>query len=146
MVFGDTAGEGRVNSSTDDREQTVGGSLESATSSDLEMPYENTGKSNPQIIGLRFLNVGVPSGASITNAYVEFTCQGTKGGSQPVSLLIDGELSPNPVAFTSSADVTSRPRTTANMVWIPANWTSGGQVDQTSNIASVIDEIVNQPG
>jgi len=144
VVFGDTVWEGSVDSSTDDREHYVGGSIDSATSSDLEMPYENASQGSPQVVGIRFLKVRVPNGASISNAYVEFTVDETKGGSQAVSLLIEGELNPNPPTFTS--DIIGRPRTIANAVWVPVNWTSSGQKDQTSNIGSVIEEIVNQPG
>lgn len=136
--------EGRIASSTDDREHYVGGGLESATSSDLEMPYENTGKADPQTIGIRFINVEIPKGANITSAYVEFVCDETKGGTELVSVIINGQTDPNPISFTD--DIINRPRTTAGVVWEPENWTSAGQVSQTSDISSVIQEIVNQDG
>ncbi len=143
-AFGAITWEGRINSSTDDREHYVGGAIDAATSTDLEMPYENAGKGAAQVIGLRFVNVAIPKGATITNAYVEFACDETKDGTLPVSLLIEGEPNPNPPTFTT--DIIGRPRTTAKAVWDPVNWTTAGQKDRTSNIASVIQEIVNLGG
>ncbi|MFH1719720.1 MAG: LamG domain-containing protein [Planctomycetota bacterium] len=136
--------EGRIISSTDDREHYVGGAIDAATSSDLEMPYESAGKGAPQVIGLRFVNVEVPKGANIANAYLEFVCDETKDGSLPVSLIIEGQPDPDPPTFTT--DIIGRPRTTAQAVWEPADWTAAGQVDQTSDISVVIREIVNQGG
>jgi len=144
VVFGAIVIESRISGSSDDREHYVGGSIDSAGSSDLEMPYEDTGKGSPQVVGLRFLNVDVPPGANITNAYIEFVCDETKDGSLPVSLIIEGEPNPDPPTFTS--DIIGRPRTTANVVWEPEDWTASRQVSQTSDITSIIQEIINQPG
>jgi hypothetical protein len=136
--------EGRITGSTNDREHYVGGALESATSSDLEMPYEDDNKGSEQVIGLRFVNVAVPKGSNITNAYIEFVCDELDEGTLFASLLIEGEPNPDPPTFTT--DIIARPRTTANAVWEPADWTTVGQVDQTSDISAIIQEIVNLDG
>ncbi len=143
-VFAAIVWEGRIKTSTDDREHYVGGAIDSASSSDLEMPYESTGKGSPQVVGLRFVDVEVPKGANITNAYVEFVCDETKDGSLPVSLLIEGQPDPDPATFTT--DIIGRPRTIANAIWEPVDWTAAGQVDQTSDISAIIQEIVNLDG
>ncbi|MHC4172358.1 MAG: discoidin domain-containing protein [Planctomycetota bacterium] len=141
VVFG-AVWEGAITEENDDVEQEWPGSMY-MDSTDLE--FFNDG--GVQVIGLRFLKVFVPQGATINNAYVVFTCDETVGGTQPVNAIIDGELTPNAPAFTSAVNnVSDRPRTTAQVLWQPVNWTSEGQVDQTSNIAPVIDEIINQPG
>lgn len=116
--------EGLIAGSTDDREHYVGGDLESATSSDLEMPYESTGQGSPQVVGLRFANVGVSSGATITSAYIEFVCDETKGGSDHVSLIIEGQKSADAVTFNDT--VIGRARTDTQVVWVPSNWTAEG--------------------
>jgi len=145
VVFGGIKWEVGISSGSDAVEEGDPGGNMDTGSSDLEMPYENTGQSNKQVIGLRFLNVDIPKGTDIVDAYLEFTVDETKGGSEPVSLLIEGELTPDAAAISSSAkDVTNRTRTTAKVVWDPVNWTSPGAKDQTSNIASVIQEIINQ--
>jgi hypothetical protein len=144
VVFAARVWEDRI---SDDAEEDVPGGGIDTSSSDLEMPYEGVGKSSPQVIGLRFSNVGIPQGASIAKAYVEFQCDEIKDGSLPVSLLIEGELSPDAAVFANvTNNVTSRPRTAAQVVWVPANWTGVGDRDQTSDIASIIQEIINQPG
>jgi len=144
VVFAGRVWENRI---SDDAEEFLPGGGIDTGSSDLEIPYEGTGKSTPQVIGLRFSDVGIPQGASITNAYVELQCDETKGGTEAVSLLIEGELSPDAAVFAEvTNNVTSRPRTTAQLVWVPADWISVGQRDQTLDIASIIEEIINQPG
>jgi len=134
----------------DDVEEVVGTGSIDLTSSDLELPYEGTGQSTPQVIGLRYTDIVISKGAAITEAWVQFVVDETKGGTQPVNLIIEGELSANAAAFTSSAfNITSRARTTAQVQWSVPNWTNVGDhgPDQTTlNIASIIQEIVNQPG
>ncbi|MHC4597152.1 MAG: hypothetical protein ACYS19_19675, partial [Planctomycetota bacterium] len=118
------------------------------TSSDLELPYENTGQGNPQIIGVRFTGIPIPKGATITDAWVRFQVDEDKGGTEQVNLIIEGELSPNPAAFSSTAgDVSGRSKTTSQVQWSVPNWITVGDQgpDQTTpSIASIIQEIVNQ--
>ena len=101
-------------------------------------------------MGLRFAGIAIPQGATITDASVEFQVDETKGGTEPVNLIIEGELSPSPAAFTSDASgVSSRAKTTAQVQWSVPNWVTVGDhgPDQTTpNIASIIQEIVNQNG
>ncbi len=142
--------EWRITSDSDDAEENLSAGGIDLGSSDLEMPYENTGQGNPQIIGVRFAGIPVPKGATITEAWVRFQVDETKGGTQPVNLIIEGELSPNPATFSSTVgDISSRPKTTAQVQWSVPNWTTVGDQgpDQTTpSIASIIQEIVNQNG
>jgi len=142
--------EWRIADEADDVEEAVAtGSIDIA-SSDLELPYENTGQGNLQITGLRFTGIPIPKGATITDAWVRFQVDEDKGGTEPVNLIIEGELSPNPATFSSAAkDISNRPRTTAQVQWSVPNWTTVGDQgpDQTTpSIASIIQEIVNQDG
>ena len=141
VVFG-AVWEGRITDDNDDVEQEPSGSVSRPTSGDLE--FFNDG--GVQVIGLRFLKVLVPRGATVSNAYIEFQCDETKGGTEPVNAIIQGELTPNAPAFANTINnVSNRPKTTTQVLWQPGNWTTVGQKDQTSNIAAVIDEVVNQP-
>jgi hypothetical protein len=134
----------------DDVEEVVTTGSMAMTSSDLELPYEDTGQSTPQVIGLLYTDIFIAKGAAITEAWVQFQVDEAKGGTDPVNLIIEGELSANAAAFTSDAfNVTSRARTTAQVQWSVPNWTNVGNhgPDQTTpNIASIIEEIVNQDG
>ena len=123
------------------------GSLYSG-SSDLELVYEDY-PGSPQMIGLRFLNVNVPRGATITNAWVQLTADNEKLTGAGTNLAIWGRLEPNPGPFAGARSVSSAPKTSVYVSWsnIP-DWTSGarGPQQQTPNLASVIKELVNQPG
>jgi hypothetical protein len=134
----------------DDVEEAVNGGGMDVGSSDLEMPYEDENQSNPQIIGLRFVGVPIPKGATITEAWLRFQVDETKGGTGPVNLIIEGDLSPNAVEFTSDAlTVSSRTRTTAQVKWSMPNWVTVGDQgpDQTTpSLVPIIQEIVNQDG
>jgi len=140
--------EWRTAADSDDAEENLAAGGIDLGSSDLELPYENTGQGNPQIIGVRFAGIPIPKGATITDAWVQFRVDETKGGTEPVNLIIEGELSPNPATF-SSALISNRPTTTAKVQWSVPNWTNVGDSgpDQTTpSIASIIQEIVNQDG
>ena len=112
------------------------------TSSDLEFPDDG----GLQVVGLRFLNVEVPKGANIINAYVEFTVDDVEAD-QPVHLIIDGELVPDAPEFADVMyNVRDRTRTTAQVEWHPEHYPAVNEKQQTSDISTVIQEIVNQKG
>ena len=142
-VFGGKIWETRVSSGNDDAEQNASSGSMDLTSSDLEIFDDGF----LQVIGLRFVNIPIPKGAIVDEAYIEFTCDETKGGTEPVSAIIEGQLNPNPPAFADVANnISNRPTTAASVIWNPVNWTEEGQKDKTSDITSVIQEIIDQPG
>ncbi len=139
-----TTFEVRVAASSDDAEERVSGSV-SLGSSDLELVFDSGGD---QTVGMRFQGVLVPQGASIINAYVQFQADETH--SVATNLAVQGEDADNPVAFSaSSGNITSRPRTTAAVNWSPPAWNTVGEqgpAQQTPDLTSVVQEIVNRPG
>jgi len=142
----------RIAAGTDDAEERLIGALYEMdiTSSDLELAWEDFFQGDKQIVGLRFTDITIPKGTTIKKAYVQFDVDETKGGTYPVFLLIDGELSVNAATFSATArDITSRPRTKANVLWHVRAWTvehEHGPAQATPDIASIIQEIVNQDG
>ncbi len=152
----------RVASGADDMEERTATGLPDSGSSDLEMPYESAGTTigtQPQVVGLRFA-VPLPKGTVITKAYVEFTMDEPKGGTQPVNLVIDGQLVPNAPAFTTAAtDVSGRaPRTKAQVKWsadsvaLPAGASAGTDISpqgiklKTADLSAVLSEVIGQDG
>lgn len=133
----------RVNSGPDDVEERANGSMY-LDSSDLELIYGGS----IQTVGIRFNNVNIPKGTSINNAYVQFQTDETT--SIETVLNVQGEAIDNAPTFTSTdLNVSSRERTTASVSWTPAPWNTVGEAgpdQQTSNIASVIQEIIDRPG
>ena len=88
------------------------------TSGDLELVVDGT---TVQTVGMRFTGVTVPRGATITNAYVQF--QVDEAATAATNLTVAGQAADNPPAFTAvSKDISSRPRTTATVGWVPAAW------------------------
>jgi uncharacterized protein YjiK len=133
----------RVAASSDDAEESSSGSMD-LTSSDLELVFDGS----DQTVGMRFNGVGVPQGAFITNAYLQFKVD--EVNEEPTNLTIAGQASDNASTFTASdGNVYSRPRTVAEVSWTPEPWATRGEArqdQQTPDIASIIQEIVDQPG
>ncbi len=137
--------ESRVSASSDDAEQTSSSGSVSLTSSDLELGADG-GK--PQTVGMRFANLNLPQGATIVEAYIQFTVDETDSGA--TSVVIRGQAADNAATFTSSnSNLTTRPLTTASATWEPAPWTVLGQAgtdQRTPNLAPIIQEIASRPG
>lgn len=117
------------------------------TSNDLELGNINEG--SQQIVGLIFRNVAIPVGVTITNAYIQFTADGTN--EEVITLDIWGGLVANitapwgDVLFT----ISSTPKTTALVKWTPPEWAVKGERgadQQTPDISTIIQEIIGMPG
>jgi hypothetical protein len=143
IVEGSAILESGVLASSDDAEENTSGTV-NLVSPHLELVYDVTN----QTVGIRFNGVGLPKNAQINNAYIQF--QVSTVNSSDVSLTIKGEAQDNPGTFTSgSQNISLRVRTSASVSWSPQPWTTVGEagVDQrTSNISSIIQELVNRPG
>ncbi len=117
------------------------------TSSDIELVYDTATTGN-QYVGMRFNNINVPKGKTITNAYIQFTVDET--GSGATNLTIKGQAADNPGTFTSTTyNVSSRATTTASVAWNPVAWNTVGAagVDQrTPDLKSIVQETVNRTG
>jgi hypothetical protein len=147
--------EWRINAGSDDAEEHVldSGTMEGLGSSDLELGYEGAmAPAALQTIGCRWVGVPIPNGATITEAWVQFSANDINNDYHipDVSVIIAGELSANPATFSSTAgDISSRPTTTAQVVWDIPRWMTThamGPEERTPDISSIIQEIVNQPG
>ncbi len=77
---------------------------------------ENSSRST----GLRFQNVAVPQGATITSARIDFVPAGSSD--QPVTFEVKGENTGNATQFSAGEDFTGRGKTTALTTWSPAEW------------------------
>ena len=134
----------RVAANSDDAEEASSGGV-SLTSSDLELSNDN---GTFQTVGMRFANVDVPPGATITGAYVQFQTDETN--SVASNLTVRAQAADNPTTFVSaSGNITNRPPTTAFVAWSPAAWNSTGEAgpaQQTPDLSTIIQEVVNRPG
>ncbi|GBF31135.1 hypothetical protein MnTg04_01089 [bacterium MnTg04] len=146
MVFGAAQPVGaqsvdiRVVADNDDAEEDIGSGAMNLTSTDLELITE----SGDQELGMRFLNLTIPPGATITNAYVEFTTDEVETGTTDLTFWALAE--DNPADF-STGDITSRPKSAASVPWssVPA-WNTVGEKHQTPDLSLIIQETVNRGG
>jgi hypothetical protein len=132
-----------VATGTDDAEERS--ASVSLTGTDLELVVDGT---TVQTVGMRFAGLLVPPGATITAASVQFSVD--EASTAPTSLVIAGQAADNAPTFTTvSKNVSSRPRTTAQVAWTPAAWTTvgaRGADQQTPDLAPVLQQIVSRPG
>jgi hypothetical protein len=133
-----------VAAGSDDAEEKLSGSV-SLTSSDLELVTDGT---TVQIVGTRFVGVGIPAGSTIVSAYVQF--QVDEVSTNVADLTVAGQAADDAATFAgTSRDVSSRPRTTASVTWSVSTWPSVGAAgpdQRTPDLATVIQEIVGRPG
>ncbi|MBN1673309.1 MAG: hypothetical protein JXR37_19845, partial [Kiritimatiellae bacterium] len=133
----------RVAVSSDDAEEGPDSGMHLA-SSDLELVEDG----GIQTVGIRFPGVGVPRGATIVKAYVQFKTDET--GSAPTTLRIQGQAADNAATFSAAnGDITGRPRTGAGVWWQPPEWDTVGEAgdrQRTPDLSAVVQEIVNRPG
>jgi len=135
----------RVLMSSDDAEEDEGGGSVSTGSSDLELVLDAGTGSGLQTVGIRFQNVDIPVGATITSAVIEFTQDEDRSGN--VDLVLRAQAVDNPSSFTSaSGSISSRPQTIALVNWpITARWSSVSK-QQTPDLSALVQEVVSRPG
>ncbi len=150
-AFGAFTVEVRVAASNDDAEEEVSSGGMSRTSSDLELGHDGVASATSiQTVGVRFTGVDVPVGVAIKKAWVQFTADDVDNEQHfpPVSLIVEGELSPNPIGFGTD-NISSRATTTASVAWDVPQWGSfqaTGPAQQTPDISHIIQEIIDQDG
>jgi type IV pilus assembly protein PilY1 len=126
----------------DAEEETTGASAGTVNlnSPDLDM-------TDGRIVGLRFQNVQIPRGVTVTSAYIRFEVD--EADSSATTLTIKGQKTDNAPAFTGATnDVSSRSAgasgTTATVSWAPAAWATVGETETTADIKSIVQEIAGQ--
>jgi hypothetical protein len=138
----------RISDISEDAEESPSGGIVDLGSSDLELIQDEYQDRGAQTVGLRFNNVGIPQGARILNAYIQF--QSNETSSETTSLLIQGEAEDNAKAFSSTPNnISSRKRINVAVGWWPTEWTTideAGPDQRTSDISLIISEIVGRSG
>jgi hypothetical protein len=134
--------EARVAASSDDAEERGSGYV-SLASSDLELVFDK----EIQSVGIRFNGLAIPQGATIIKAYIQFQVDETT--TEATALTIQGQADDNAPTFVNTNGNISNRDTTAAEPWAPDPWTTKGEAgldQQTPNIASIVQEIVNRTG
>ena len=118
---------------------------------ELQITYSvNTGAATDedQLIGMRFQEVAIPAGATITAAVLEFFPSEVLSGD--IDITISGEAADDSAAFTTAnSDLSSRTETSVagQVNWVQTDdWDDVNVPQQTDDITTIIQEIVNRPG
>jgi hypothetical protein len=134
----------RIAAGSDDAEQRVSGATDLA-SNDLELVTDG---STQQFVGLRFAQLLVPTGSTITNAYVQF--QTDEVSTDAASLAVRAEAADNAATYQAvSGSVTSRTTTPVSAAWTPPAWNTVGEsaaAQRTPNLCAVVQSVVARSG
>jgi hypothetical protein len=137
--------------STDDVEQE-NDEVDSYFDDDLDAGWEGAPEDqNLLTLGLRFIDITIPQGAIIDSAFVVFHAHEGKSSEDVAMLTVVGEATDNAITFDEANFnddflLTDRPQTDAAVEWTVAEDWVIWQPYKTSDIAPVIQEIVNRPG
>ena len=134
-----------VRASADDAEERTSTRAVVVTSGDLNL---GTDANRPQTAGMRFTEITVPQGATITGAWLQFQVDEVSTAATTVS--VAGQAADDAGAFTTIAgSISTRPLTSATVSWTPATWpTAGARTadQQTPDLTAVLQEIIDRPG
>ncbi len=114
-------------------------------SSDLELTFDG----GEQEVGIRFASLAVPAGATITEAYIQFTADASHDGETNLTVLVENSVNPATYSADVLNDVSNREKFQLPVEWsnVPA-WTAGlAGIDQrTPDLAALVQHIIDSEG
>jgi hypothetical protein len=133
-----------VISGNDDAEES-GGDV-TLDSSDLELTDDPDYWGNDQTVGIRFQDVPVPAGATITSAYIRFTTD--EPTDIETSVTIRGQAHADPPQFQNNQNnLSDRSTTTASADWNDIEpWEFGNEAHNSTDVSAVVQEIIDMDG
>ncbi len=137
-----------VTSADDAEEHTTGATVGavSLTSIDLEMVNDWNAA---QLVALRFQDVSIPHGVTITSAFIQFSSR-AKSSSTPAALTVQVEASDHAQALTAEDfNLSGRTRTATAVSWVVPHWLDAnlrGVEQRTPDLTSLIQEVTNRSG
>ena len=115
------------------------------SSTDLELTRDYGGD---QTIGLRFDGLEIPDGATVTNAWIQFTVDESEVDA--TLLVIRAEAADDAAPYQASpGNISSRPTTASSVAWNPAPWSIVGAVgpeQQTPDLSVLVQAVTDRPG
>ena len=98
-------------------------------------------------VGLRFLNIDVPQGATILNAFLEVNAKGSSTTNPSPTVTVNGEAVDNSPQFTSNKNnITDRSKTSAGVNWALGSFSSDGVWHTSPDLKTVVQEITDRSG
>ena len=131
-----------VNNTYDDVEEHSSDGHLSIGSTDLEMTMER----DQQTVGIRFTGISIPTGATITKAYIQF--QTDEVSTDAASLFITAEDTPDSTRFAKIIhNVTDRTTLSQSVNWNPPSWDIIGERSSeqiTPDLKTLVQAIINK--
>lgn len=136
----------QVNGDNDDAEEKTNNGDVSRGGSDLELGNDKSDLSGSnQIVGMKFRDLQIPIGATVTDAYIKFKAKGSNSGYTNVRIYGDDSDDASSIG-SSDDDLSDRTPTSNSVAWnnVPS-WFKYSYYN-TPNISSVMNEIVSRNG
>ncbi|MGV1100104.1 PilC/PilY family type IV pilus protein [Thiovibrio sp. JS02] len=125
--------EARVVRSSDDAYEISNGNM-SLTTTNVQL-------GGSRHVGLRFDNVDIPQGATVSSANISFVP--TSAGSNAITLTIKGEDQDSAATYTAAANnISSRTATSAGVSWNVPAWSPPTQEERIKIAKDVLSELV----
>ncbi len=112
----------------------------------LSLGFDIWGGSRRHHVGLRYLNIPILPGSTITSAYIQFTSLNANQKSDKV--YVRCEKNPSPSAFTTEDyNISSRVRGDTFVEWHIPEWQEfiPGPAQKTSNLKLIVQEAIDHP-
>ena len=150
-----------IRTEADDLEERVSDGTADAGSFDIELGYEDPGGGDKkaQIVGLRFTDVPILSGAVITEAYIQFTVDEVKYPADPFDVTIAVEDAADSAPF-GEGDVVERYALSSRAVMAQSvRWATGegsrivwktvgkaGKAQRTPDLSALMQAVIDRDG
>ena len=137
----------QVSSASDDAEYRLDNNSVRLNDHNLDMSSENDSGTRQQVIGIRFASVGIPSGATITSAYLQLVeREHSSSGTMQVEIVaekvsggsFDGTNHPK-ARLDNAANITSA---ASKMVWTSSMPINDAAL-QTPDLTAMVQEVVS---
>ncbi len=133
---------------SNDVEEGAGDGNIYSSSSDLELVYDSYNSQGYQTIGLRFASINIPQGATIDNAYIQFTADESHSDNCEFIISIENENNAANYDESDNFNASSRNRLASTVNWSPAAWTTGdsGADERTPSLSALVEAVIGRSG
>lgn len=148
-----------IQTAADDLEEVVSDGTADAGSPDIELGVEYPGEEEPRalIVGLRFADLPILRGATVTEAYLQFTVDEVKYPADPFAVTIAAEDAANAAPFgegdtAQQYALSSRARTALSVDWATGEgnkivWKTVGQsgkAQRTPDLSALVQAVIDK--
>lgn len=137
-----------VAASSDDAEEEISSGSVVLTGNVLEH-IDSSGTLEQQMIGMRFQDITIPSGAVIDQANIQYNVINVDADVAITVTYVGEDIDDAPTFTTTNSNISGRTQTTASVDWSPAHWenvSDEGAAQKTPDLSTIIQEIVDRAG